>query len=69
MSSERTKELADMEVLIERAESELEALRLRLHQEGRLPPDPSDPFDPITCLEIWLAALRGRRAELLHTLH
>ena len=58
-------ELAEIEALIAQAEAELAALRRRLGQDGR-PPDPSDPFDPVGCLEIWLAALYATRAGLLH---
>jgi hypothetical protein len=45
------------------AEAELEAVRRRLERQGRVP-DPSDPADPVACLEIWLAALRAHRAGL-----
>ena len=69
MPPDPAQELADIEALIELAEDELKALRLRSRRDGGPPPDPSDPFDPISCLEIWLAALRGRRAELLRPLH
>jgi hypothetical protein len=69
MSSDRAQELASIEALIEQAEKELKALKLRLGRNGGPPPDPSDPSDPVSCLEIWLAALRGRRAALLHPLH
>jgi hypothetical protein len=69
MPPDRAQELADIEALVEAAEDELAALRLRRKQDGRPPPDPSDPFDPISCLEIWLAALHGRRVELLRPLH
>jgi hypothetical protein len=66
MSSDRAQELASIEALIERAEHELKAVKLRLKENGG---PPSDPSDPVSCLEIWLAALRGRRTELLHPLH
>jgi hypothetical protein len=48
---------------------ELAALRLRPKHDGGPPPDPSDPADPVSCLELWLAALHGRRAQLLRPLH
>jgi hypothetical protein len=69
MPPDRAQELADIEALIETAEDELAALRLRHRRDGRPPSDPSDPFDPISCLEIWLAALHGRHAELLRPFH
>ncbi len=69
MSSDRTQELAKIEALIEQAEDELEALRLRYKRNRGPPPDRSDPFDRVACLEIWLAALRDRRAELVGPLH
>ena len=69
MSSDRAQELASIEALIEQAEKELKALKLRLGRNGGPPPDPSDPSEPVSCLEIWLAALRERRTELLHPLH
>jgi hypothetical protein len=69
MPPDRAQELAAIEALIEQAENELKALRLRPQPEGRPPPDRSDPFDPISCLEIWLAALKGHRAQLLGPLH
>jgi hypothetical protein len=67
MPPDRAQELASIEALIEQAEHELKALRLK--GNGGPPPDPSDPFDPVGCLEIWLAALRGHRTELLRPLH
>jgi hypothetical protein len=69
MPANRGQELAIIEALIEQAEHHLKALKLRLGRNGRPPPDPSDPSDPVSCLEIWLAALRGRRAALFHPLH
>ena len=57
-------ELAEVEALIAQAETELAVLRRPLEREGRFP-DPSDPFDPAGCLEIWLRALRERRDDLL----
>jgi hypothetical protein len=69
MSSDRAQELASIEALIEQAEHELKSVKLRLGRNGGAPPDRSDPSDPVSCLEIWLAALRGRRTELLHSLH
>jgi hypothetical protein len=69
MPPDRAQELAIIEALIERAEDQLQALKLRLGRNGGPPPDPSDPSDPVSCLEIWLAALRGHRATLLHSLH
>ena len=64
MAPDHAPELAAIEALIEQAEDDLKALRL-LKGNGGPPSNPSSPFDPIGCLEIWLAALRGRRAELL----
>ena len=55
--------LAEVEAMIGDAEAELEAVRRRLERRGRVP-DPSDPADPVACLEIWLAALRAHRARL-----
>ena len=69
MSSDCAQELASIEALIEQAEHQLKAVKLRLKGNGGPPPDPSDPSDTVSCLEIWLAALRGRRTELLHPLH
>jgi hypothetical protein len=69
MSADRLQELAEIEALIEQAEHELQGLRARFTRNGGPPLDPSDPADPISCLEIWLAALCGRRAILLHPLH
>jgi hypothetical protein len=69
MSPDRAQELASIEALIERAEDELETLRLHLEATGGPPPNRSNPSDPVSCLEIWLAALCGRRAALLHPLH
>jgi hypothetical protein len=66
MSSDRAQELASIEALIEQAEHQLKAVKLRLKGNGGPSPDPSEP---VSCLEIWLAALRGRRTELLHPLH
>jgi hypothetical protein len=57
-------EMAEVEALIAEAEAELAVLRRPLEREGRTP-DPSDPFDPAGCLEIWLRALRERRDDLL----
>ena len=57
------RELAEIQALIADAEGELMALELHLGREGLLA-DPSDPSDPVGCLRIWLAALRGRRDEL-----
>ena len=61
-------ELAEVEVMIAQAEAELAELRRRLEQEGRSP-EPSDPSDPVGCLEIWLAALRTCRKELSRRLN
>jgi hypothetical protein len=69
MPPDRAQELDDVEALIEVAEDELAALRRHRQRDGGQPSNPSDPFDPVSCLEIWLAALRGRRTELLHPLH
>ncbi len=63
-SEDTSLELAEIEAMIARAEAELSALRFRLGREGRAV-DPSDPFDPVHCLEIWLAALYATRARLL----
>ncbi len=60
----RRRELAEIEALIARAEAELAELARGLEQDGH-GPDPSDPFDPVGCLEIWLRALRDRRDELV----
>jgi outer membrane protein TolC len=57
-------ELAKVEALIARAEAELAVLRQHPEREGRAP-DPSDPFDPAGCLEIWLRALREHRDDIL----
>ena len=67
MPPDHAQELAKIEALIEQAEDNLKALRL-LKGNGGPPSNPSNPFDPIGCLEIWLAALCGRRAELLRPL-
>ena len=69
MPLDRAQELVKLGELIKRAEDEMETFRLRLKGDGGSPPDRSDPSDPISCLEIWLAALYGRRAELLRPLH
>ena len=61
---ERSLELAEIEAMIVGAEAELVALKRRLGQECRVT-DPSDPFDPIRCLELWLCALYATRARLL----
>ena len=58
-------ELAEVEALIAQAETELAVLGRFLEREGRFF-DPADPFDPVGCLEIWLAALYAARAGLLH---
>ena len=65
MSSDGTlPELAEVEALIAEAEAKLAVLRQHLECEGRAP-GPSDPFDPVGCLEIWLRALRERRDDIL----
>jgi hypothetical protein len=69
MLPDRAQELDDLEALIEVAEDELAALRRRRQRNGGPPSNPSDPFDPGGCLEIWLGALHGRRAELFRLLH
>src|SRR3954468_17813 len=48
--------LATIEGLLARAEAALTDLHLR--REAGPAPDPSDPADPVRCLEIWIAALR-----------
>jgi hypothetical protein len=58
------RDLAGLAAMIVGAELELATLHRRLARAGSAP-DPSDPFDPVGCLETWLAALRGRREELL----
>ena len=57
-------ELAEVEALIARAETELAVLGRHPDREGRAP-DPSDPYDPAGCLEIWLRALREHRDDIL----
>jgi hypothetical protein len=69
MPPDRVQELAKIEALIEQAEEQLKALMLRSIGHGRQAGRRSDPSDPISCVEIWLAALRGRRAELLRPLY
>jgi hypothetical protein len=56
--------LAEIDALITGAEAELAALKLHIGRKGRVP-DPSDAFDPVGCLELWLAALYASRARLL----
>jgi hypothetical protein len=56
--------LAKVEALIGQAEVQLAAHKLCLKREGRSP-DPSDAFDQVGSLELWLAALREHRAGLL----
>src|SRR3954452_25317683 len=53
--------LAEIEGLLARAEAALAGLHLG--REAGPPPDPSDPADPVRCLEIWIAALRTLRAS------
>ena len=50
---------AGIERLIARAEADLAGLTLRRAREAGPSPDPSDPADPVRCLQIWLAALRS----------
>ncbi len=64
MPSDRAQELAQIEAMIGQAEAELAAHRLRLKHEGRSP-NPSDPFDQVGCLKLWLAVLRRLRSEWL----
>src|SRR3954449_3551922 len=49
--------LAEIEGLLARAEAALAGLHLG--SEAGPAPDPSDPADPVRCLEIWIAALRA----------
>lgn len=58
-------ELAAIDALIADAEAELARYKHRLAQEGGPAPDPADPFDPASCFELWLKALRRYRAQLL----
>jgi hypothetical protein len=50
--------------MIGQAEAQLAAHKLRLKREGRSP-NPSDPFDQVGCLKLWLAVLRRLRSEQL----
>lgn len=49
---------ARIESLIGWAEVELAAHKVRLKHEGRSA-EPSDPFDQVECLKLWLAALHS----------
>ena len=64
MPLDRAQELAQIEAMIGQAKAELAAHKLRLKCEGRSP-NPSDPFDQVGCLELWLAVLRQLRNDLL----
>jgi hypothetical protein len=64
MPPDRAQELAQIEAMIGQAEAQLAAHKLRLKHGGRTP-NPSDPFDQIGCLKLWLAVLRGLRNDLL----
>lgn len=55
--------LAEVEALIGHAEVQLAAHKLRLKHEGRAP-NPSDSFDQVGRLNLWLAVLRGLQSEL-----
>jgi hypothetical protein len=56
--------LAEIEAMIGDAEAEIVALRDRLACDGGPAPDPTDPLDELSCLEIWLRALRRTRMLL-----
>ena len=58
-------DLVAFDALITEAEAELARHKRRLEQAGGPAPAPSDPFDPISCLELWLKALRRCRAQRL----
>jgi hypothetical protein len=64
MPPDRAQELARIEAMIGQAEAQLAAHKVRLKREGRIP-NPSDPFDQVGCLELWLAVLRQLRDGLL----
>jgi hypothetical protein len=57
--------LAEIEAMIGDAEAEIVALRHRLACDGGPAPDPTDPLDELSCLEIWLRALRRTRTRML----
>jgi hypothetical protein len=57
--------LAEIEAMIGDAEAEIVALRHRLACDGGPTPDPTDPLDELSCLEIWLRALRRTRTRML----
>ena len=57
--------LAEIEAMIGDAEAEIVALRHRLACDGGPALDPTDPLDELSCLEIWLRALRRTRTRML----
>jgi hypothetical protein len=56
--------LAEIEAMIGDPEAEIVALRHCLACDGGPTPDPTDPLDELSCLEIWLRALRRTRMLL-----
>jgi hypothetical protein len=54
---------ARLDAMIEQAEAELAAHKVRLERDGRSP-DLSDPFNQLGHLELWLTALRSCRDRL-----
>jgi hypothetical protein len=57
--------LSEIEAMIADAESQIVALRLRLARDVGPMRDPTDPLDKLSCLEIWLRALRRTRTRML----
>ena len=55
--------LAEIGGLLARAEAALAGLRLGREAGPPRRPTPSDPADPVRCLEVWIAALRAARAS------
>ena len=58
---------SDIGTMIAQAEAELSRLKARRALGVEPVRDPSDPFDPVGCLELWLAALyavRDRRLDV-----
>ena len=64
MPPDHAQELARIEAMIGQAEAQLAAHKVRIKREGRSP-NPSDPFDQVGCLELWLTVLRELRDGLL----